>query len=129
MPPEREGSNRLPPQNLEAERSVLGSMLRDVGCIGDVLQIIREDSFYTDAHRKIFRAIVALYDKREKGKGSGIDLVTIGSYLQDNKLYDDVGGAAYLYELWDCVATAANAEYYARIVRDKALVRNLIHAS
>jgi replicative DNA helicase len=124
MPPEREGTNRLPPQNLEAEKSVLGSMLRDNACIGDVLQIIREDSFYTDAHRKLFRAIVALYDK-----GDPIDLVTIGSYLHDNKYYDDVGGATYLAELWDGVATAANAEYYARIVRDKSVVRNLIHVS
>jgi replicative DNA helicase len=122
--PEPEGTDRLPPQSREAERSVLGSLLRDNGVIGDVLQIIREDNFYLDAHQKIFKGIVSSYDR-----GQPVDLVILGELLKDLKQIEDVGGYGYLAELWDAAPTAANAEYYARIVRDKALVRNLIHAS
>lgn len=114
---------RLPPQNLEAERSVLGSMLRDNAVIGDVLQIIRAENFYLDAHQKIFTAITALYDK-----GQPCDLVLLADYLKDQSQIEDCGGYEYLAELWDAAPTAANAEYYSRIVRDKAVVRNLIHA-
>jgi len=121
---ESNGIDRLPPQSREAERSVLGSLLRDNGVIGDVLQIIRTENFYLDAHQKIFQAITGLYDK-----GHPIDLVTLAEVLQQQKHIEDVGGYAYLAELWDAAPTAANAEYYARIIRDKALVRHLIHAS
>jgi replicative DNA helicase len=116
--------DRLPPHSREAERSVLGSMLRDNGVIGDVVQILREDNFYADAHQKIFQGITALYDK-----GHPADLVTLADWLKEQKFIEDVGGYPYLGELWDAAPTAANAEYYARIVRDKALVRGLIHAS
>src|SRR5437867_3283103 len=115
--------DRLPPQSREAERCVLGSMLRENGVIGDVLQTLRTENFYADAHQKIFQAIVALYDK-----GHPVDLVTLAELLKDRKHIEDVGGYAYLGELWDAAPTAANAEYYARIVRDKAIVRHLIHA-
>jgi replicative DNA helicase len=124
MPPDREVAERLPPQNRDAERSVLGSMLRDNGIIGDVVQIARLENFYSDAHQKIFQAIVALYDKAHPA-----DLVTLAEYLKEQKQIEDIGGYPYLAELWDAAPTAANAEYYARIVRDKAIVRNLIHAS
>ncbi len=123
MPPDPGGVERLPPQSREAERCVLGSMLRDNGVVGDVLQIIREENFYTDAHQKIFKAIITLYDR-----GHPVDLVMLAEVLKDEKHLDDVGGYAYLAELWDVAPTAANAEYYARIVRDKAIIRNLIHA-
>jgi replicative DNA helicase len=116
--------DRLPPRSQEAERSVLGSMLRDNNVIGDIVQIIRADSFYEDAHQKLFQAMVALYDK-----GDPVDLVTVGEALIQVKQVEDVGGFAYLAQLWDATPTAANAEYYARIVRDRAMVRNLIHAS
>jgi replicative DNA helicase len=116
--------DRLPPHSRDAERSVLGSMLRDNAVINDVVRIIRDDSFYADAHQKIFRGMIALYDK----KGHPADLVTLAEWLKEQKFIEDVGGYAYLAELWDASPTAANAEYYARIVRDKALVRNLIHA-
>jgi replicative DNA helicase len=122
-----QGSNeRLPPHSREAERSVLGSMLRDNVVINDVIQIINEDSFYTDAHQKIFRGIHSLYNK---GMGHPADMVTLAEWLKEQKFMEDVGGYSYLAELWDASPTAANAEYYARIVRDKALVRGLIHAS
>jgi replicative DNA helicase len=123
--PDVEGADRLPPQSRDAERSVLGSMLRDNGVIGDVLQIIGSaENFYTDAHRKIFDAIKGLYDR-----GHPIDLVMLAEVLREQKQLEDVGSYAYLGELWDAAPTAANAEYYARIVRDKAVIRNLIHAS
>jgi replicative DNA helicase len=123
-PPDRDVADRLPPQNREAERSVLGSMLRDNGIIGDVVQIVRAENFYSDAHQKIYVAIVALYEKAHPA-----DLVTLAEYLREQKQIEDIGGYPYLAELWDAAPTAANAEYYARIVRDKAVVRNLIHAS
>src|SRR5437764_6050655 len=126
MAPEREGlEQRLPPQSREAERCVLGSMLRDNGVIGDVMQIVQHaDAFYQDAHQKIFQGIVALYDK-----GHPVDLVTLAEWLREQKFLDDIGGYAALPELWDAAPTAANAEYYARIVRDRSIVRNLIHVS
>ena len=122
MAPER--NDRLPPQSREAEQSVLGSMLRDNGVIGDVMQILRVDNFYQDAHQKIFQGIVSLYDK-----GHPVDMVLLANWLKEQKYLDDIGGPDYLAELWETVATAANAEYYARIVRDRSIVRNLIHAS
>jgi replicative DNA helicase len=115
---------RLPPQNLEAERAVLGSMLRDNAVIGDVLQILREEDFYPDAHRKVFAASTALHDA-----GKPVDLVTLAETLKARGQIEDLGGYGYLAELWDAAPTAANAEYYAHIVRDKAIVRHLIHAS
>ncbi len=124
MPPDQGGTDRLPPQSREAERCVLGSLLRDNGVIGDVLQVIREENFYADAHQKIFNAIVTLYDR-----GQPVDMVLLAELLKERQQIEDVGGYAYLGELWDAAPTAANAEYYARIVREKAVVRHLIHAS
>ncbi len=124
MPPDGEATERLPPQSREAERSVLGSMLRDNGMIGDVLQIIRLENFYLDAHQKIFQAMTQLYDRSHP-----VDLVTLAEHLKEQKQIEDVGGYSYLAELWDAAPTAANASYYSRIVRDKAIIRNLIHAS
>jgi replicative DNA helicase len=124
MSADQGGVERLPPHSREAERSVLGSMLRDNAVIGDVVQIVREQHFYTDAHQKVFRGVVSLYDK-----GHPVDLVTLAEWLKEQKYIEDVGGYAYLAELWDAAPTAANAEYYARIVRDKGVVRSLIHAS
>ncbi|HEV3078325.1 MAG TPA: replicative DNA helicase [Gemmataceae bacterium] len=124
MSPDQGGGERLTPQSRDAERSVLGSMLRDNGVIGDVVQIVREENFYLDAHQKIFKAITSLYDR-----GSPVDAVMLAELLREQKQIEDIGGYGYLGELWDAAPTAANAEYYARIVRDKALVRHLIHAS
>jgi replicative DNA helicase len=124
MPPNTNGAERLPPQNLDAERSVLGSMLRDNGVIGDVVQILHPESFYSDAHQKIHHAVNSIYDA-----GRPVDLVILAEHLKEQKQIEDIGGYAYLAQLWDAAPTAANAEYYARIVRDKSIVRNLIHAS
>jgi replicative DNA helicase len=124
MPAEQGGPERLPPQSRDAERSVLGSMLRENAVIGDVVQIIREEHFYSDAHQKIYRGIVTLRDR-----GQPVDLVILAEWLREQSLIEDIGSYAYLAELWDAAPTAANAEHYARIVRDKAVTRHLIHAS
>jgi replicative DNA helicase len=116
--------DRLPPQSREAEKGVLGSVLRDNAVLSDVIQIIRVENFYFDAHQKIFQAITDTYND-----GKPVDLVILHEVLKSRKQLEDIGGVAYLAELWDAAPTAANAEYYARIVREKAIVRNLIHAS
>jgi replicative DNA helicase len=124
MSDEAFNADRLPPQSRDAERSVLGSCLRDNQVISDLLNIIRPDNFYFDAHQKIFGLIIELYNE-----GKPVDLLILHEALKKKKLLEDIGGPAYLGELWDAAPTAANAEYYARIVREKAVVRNLIHAS
>jgi replicative DNA helicase len=124
MPPDKDAAERLPPQNREAERSVLGSMLRDNGVIGDVVQILHTEHFYTDANQKVYSAIIHLFDK-----GKPVDAVVLAEELHQRSQIEDIGGYAYLTELWDAAPTAANAAYYANIVRDRSLVRSLIHTS
>ena len=118
------GPDKLPPQSRDAERSVIGSCLRENSVINDVLQYLKPDNFYFDAHQKIFQAITDIYNE-----GHPVDLVILADRLKLLKHLEDVGGYPYLGELWDAAPTAANAEYYAKIVRDKAITRNLIHAS
>jgi replicative DNA helicase len=124
MSSEKELLDRLPPHNREAEQSVLGSMLRDNSCIDSVLQVVHKDDFYADAHQKVFETVIQLNDRG----GHAVDLVILAEALKQRGWMEDVGSYAYLSELWDAAPTAANAEYYAQIVRDKALVRNLIRA-
>ncbi len=123
MPPDRDAPDRLPPQSREAERSVLGSLLRDNSVFDEVVLRLRADQFYADAHQKIFLAIVALRDRSVPA-----DLITLAEELKQRGQVEDVGGYGYLAELWDATPTAANAVYYAQIVRDRAVVRRLIHA-
>src|SRR5205814_10482083 len=104
MAPDPTGSERLPPQNQDAERSVLGSMLRDNGVIGDVVQILRVENFYSDAHQKIYQAITDLYQK-----GHPADLVVLTEQLKERQHIEDIGGYPYLAVLWDAAPTAANA--------------------
>src|SRR5437016_4125150 len=116
-------TDRLPPHNREAEKGVLGGVLRDPDELPTVQQIIRADNFYFDAHQKIYQAVCDLADEHQP-----LDLVMLHERLKKNKQLDDVGGVMYLTELWESVPTGANAEYHAKIVRDTAMVRNLIHA-
>ncbi|HSQ57706.1 MAG TPA: replicative DNA helicase, partial [Gemmata sp.] len=108
----------------EAEMGVLGSVLRDNQVLNEVLQIIRVDNFYFDAHQKIFQAICELADEHQP-----IDLVMVHERLKKGKQLEDVGGHQALVDLWESVPTGANVEYHAKIVRDTAMVRSLIHAS
>jgi replicative DNA helicase len=124
MSSEIPGADRLPPQSREAERCVLGSMLRDNVVIHDVVQIVLPDYFYYDAHQKIFLTIRDIYDA-----GHPVDLVILAEKLKQQNMIEDVGGYPYLAELWEAAPTAANAIYYSQIVRDKGIVRSLIHVS
>lgn len=114
---------RLPPHSREAEAAVLGSMLKQNACIVEVAATIGAEDFYSDAHQKIYRAVMAVW-----GRGAPVDAETLADELHRQKFIDDVGGYPYLGELLGCVATAANAEWHARIVREKSVQRQLIHA-
>ena len=115
---------RTPPQNLEAEQSVLGSVLLDNEAYGIVEGTVRADHFYKEGHRKIFRAMERLAQRNEP-----IDLVTLTEELRQTGELENIGSVPYLIGLADSVPTAAYAENYARIVREKATLRDLISAS
>lgn len=115
---------RIPPQNLEAEQSVLGSMLIDKDAILTATELLRADDFYKDSHQAIFRAMVSLSER-----GEPVDLVTLAEGLNQKNRLENVGGIPYLTALANAVPTAANVAYYSRIVREKAALRNLINAS
>jgi replicative DNA helicase len=112
---------KVPPQNLEAESSVLGGILLENDAINLVLELLRPEDFYRESHRKIFRAMIELTDRNEPA-----DLITLSEFLKNRGELDAVGGSAYLAALADFVPTAANISYYARIVREKAILRSLI---
>ena len=117
------GADRVPPHSLEAEVSVLGSCLISKDAVVVALELLKPDDFYRNAHRVVFEAVQAL-----AGASEPVDAVTVTEWLSRHGRLDDVGGAAALYDLTDQVPTAANASYYARIVRDRSLLRNLIEA-
>jgi replicative DNA helicase len=112
---------KIPPQNLEAESSVLGGILLENDAINLVLELLRPEDFYRESHRKIFRAMIELTDRSEPA-----DLITLSESLKNRGELDAVGGSAYLAALADFVPTAANISYYARIVREKSILRSLI---
>lgn len=115
---------RLPPYSREAERSVLGSMIRDNACIADVAAALRTpEAFYPDAHQKLYQAIVGVH-----AEGKPVDLVTLAEDLKARRWLEDTGGYVYLAELWDAAPTAANVRHYTAIVRDKSILRALIRA-
>jgi replicative DNA helicase len=111
----------LPPQSLEAEESILSAILVDNDTLLDVLEILSPEDFYRSAHQKIFSAISELFSRNEP-----VDLVTLTNILRENDRLEEIGGAAYLANLVDTVPLAVNAQYYAKIVYDKACLRRLI---
>ena len=115
-------AQRLPPQNLEAETSVLGAVLLENEALNRVLEILKEDDFYRNAHRRIFSAILHLYEHSEP-----VDLITLSEVLKTRGELDDVGGVEYLNSLVNAVPTAANISYYAKIIKEKAILRKLIN--
>jgi replicative DNA helicase len=117
------GADRVLPHSLEAEVSVLGSCLISAAAVGTALELLKADDFYRNAHRVVFEAIRALALATEP-----VDPVTVTEWLQRHDRLEEVGGAAALYDLTDQVPTAANAGYYARLVRDRSLLRRLIDA-
>ena len=117
-------SHKIPPQNLEAEQSVLGGILIENQAINKVMEILTPDDFYRDGHRRIYAALIDLSERDEPA-----DLITLTNELRKKDQLDAIGGASYLASLIDSVPTAANIEYYARIVREKAVLRKLIETS
>ncbi len=123
LPPPEGGHDRVPPHNLEAEVSVLGSMLLSKDAIAEVNEVVHPEDFYRGAHRTIFEAVSDLYDR-----GEPVDPVTLGDELERRGTLESAGGGVAITELIDRVPTAANAVYYARIVAEQALRRRLIEA-
>ncbi len=116
-------SATIPPQNLEAEESVLGAMMISPGAIGAVSEIVDASDFYRESHAKIYRAALALY-----AKGEPVDAITLTDELEERSELEDVGGRVRLHELAALVPATANAAHYARIVRETATLRGLIRA-
>lgn len=115
---------KIPPQQIEAEQSLLGGILIDNDGLPQALEVLRGDEFYRDAHRIIFSAIQDLFERNEP-----VDLVTIAALLAEQNRLEAVGGATYLASLANTVPSAANVSSYARIVNEKALLRRLIQAA
>ena len=114
---------RTPPQSIEAERGVLGSMLIEPEAIPHALTVLQPEDFYRDAHRAIYEAMLALFERSEP-----IDLVTLSEEVRKSGRLDAVGGVAYLTSLAAGVPTAAHVERYAQMVRDRSLARQVIRA-
>src|SRR3989344_1222973 len=114
-------SGKVPPHDTSAEQSVLGAILIDPSAIGMVIEILDANAFYLDAHKKLFTAMISLFEKHQP-----IDLVTISSELKDLGHLKSIGGTDYVAELIDKVPTSAHIEQYARIVKGDSVKRTLI---
>jgi len=115
---------KLPPQNIEAEQMVLGAILIENDSINKVVELLSPDDFYKDAHRRIFKVMIDMFET-----GEAIDLVTLPDALRGKIGLESVGGASYLAFLVSMVPTAANIKNHARIVREKSVLRKLIHSA
>jgi replicative DNA helicase len=111
----------LPPQNIEAEESILGGILLDPKAMGRIVDFLAADAFYLRSHQEIYRAAICLH-----GKGKPTDLMTVSSWLQDYQLLDEVGGIPRLLQLIERTVSAANIDRYAELVMDKYVRRQLI---
>lgn len=116
--------DRIPPQNLEAEQSVLGAMLIEREAISRVAEFLRPEDFYREGHRLAFAAILQLFNR-----GEAVDLVTLTEQLRRDDKLEPAGGISYITSLANSVPTAANVIYHARIVEEKALLRGLINTA
>jgi replicative DNA helicase len=117
-------ADRIPPQNIEAEQAVLGAIFLEPSSLTLASEILIPEDFYRAAHQKIFNAMLKLNDE-----GKAVDLITVTEELAAAKLLEDTGGVSYLSELAASVPTAANMEYYARIIEEKSLLRRLIRTA
>lgn len=116
--------DKLPPQNIEAEQSVLGAIIFDNEALPKALEILSSDDFYKETHRRLYNAMCGLFEKNEP-----IDIVTLTDYLRRTDELEAVGGISYLSLLANSVPTSANIRYHAKIVREKALLRSLIQTA
>jgi len=115
---------RIPPQNLDSEKALLGSIMLKPEGMNDAIDIVSADSFYSDKHRFIFQAMLDLFSKSEP-----IDLLSLSNKLKEKKKLDQIGGSAYLTELVNAVPSASNLKHYAQVVQKKAVMRALIDVS
>ncbi|MBE9545888.1 MAG: replicative DNA helicase, partial [Proteobacteria bacterium] len=113
--------DRIPPHNDEAERATLGALLLDSESLATVLRYLRAEDFYKNAHKKVFQAIIGLFNK-----GEAIDLITLTDELKTSGELESSGGAGYISTLTSSVPTSANVEYYARIVQGASIRRTLL---
>ena len=113
--------DRTPPFSMEAETAVLGGMLIDRDAVTRALEFLNEGMFYREANRRLYRAMLRLFER-----GDVIDVITVSEELKKTGEMEASGGFDYLGALVDAVPTAANLEYHAKIVRDKALLRRLV---
>ena len=116
-------ADRLPPQNIEAEESILGGILLDPEAISRVAEILHADAFYISAHQEIYKATKSLHDR-----GAPTDLISVTTWLRDRELLEKVGGQSKLAQLVDRTVSAVNIDRYAALVMDKYLRRQLIQA-
>ncbi|ABY95889.1 MULTISPECIES: replicative DNA helicase [Thermoanaerobacter] len=116
--------SKIPPQNIEAEQSVLGSMLLSRDAIIDVSEIIKADDFYKESHKKLFDVMMEMFEK-----DIPVDLVTVVDELRKRNMLEAVGGIDYIASLSSNVITTANVSYYAKLIKEKATLRRLIEAS
>ena len=115
---------RIPPHSLEAEQSVLGSMLLDKEAVAAAAEVLQGEDFYSDAHNEIFEAILDIYEQ-----GKPVDLVTLAEALRQRGTLEAVGGGTYISDLSMSVPSTANVRYYINIVEEKSILRRLISAS
>ncbi|MGG1572824.1 replicative DNA helicase [Fictibacillus sp. NRS-1165] len=116
--------DRIPPQNIEAEQAVLGAIFLEPEALVTASEILIPEDFYRASHQRIYQVMIDLSEK-----GEPVDLVTVTSDLADRKLLDEIGGVSYLSDLANSSPTAANIDYYSKIVEEKSLLRRLIRAA
>ncbi|MCL0085594.1 replicative DNA helicase [Thermodesulfovibrionales bacterium] len=116
--------NRLPPQNIEAEQSVLGAIILDNEALPKAIEALSPDDFYKEAHRRLYKSIIALFERSEP-----IDIVTLTDYLRKSDEIEAVGGISYLSYLANSIPTSANIRYHAKIVSEKSMLRALIRTA
>ena len=120
----RDAQLRVPPQSLESEQAVLGSIMLRPSCFIEIADKINPEAFYSDKHRKIYETMLELSTRNEP-----IDLLTLSHSLREKKILDSVGGSKYLTELSNSVPSSTNAEYYADIIEQKYILRRLIDSA
>src|SRR3989344_7478414 len=115
---------RIPPQSIDAEKALLGSIMLKPEAMYEIIEIVKPDSFYSEKHRIIYSSMLELLEKTEP-----IDILSLSTKLKEKKQLEQIGGGAYLSELVHFVPSAANIKHYAEIVQKKSMMRNLISAA
>ena len=115
---------KLPPQDIDAEKSVLGALMLDKSAIIKVADLLNSDDFYNQSHNRIFKVILELFEKSEP-----IDILSVTNRLKNKNILGEIGGSSYLSDLINSVPTAAHISHYAKIVREKRVLRDLINTS